>query len=89
MSLMTLVRLFAALFLGWTLVALGIGAMGGGPPSHPAPGPQRVEPSRSTHCRTSLGSERPDLLDRTTGRSTPIHLPRARSMDECQRLTLA
>ena len=76
MSLMTLVRLFAALFLGWTLVALGIGAMGGGSPSHPAP---LAHARRAVACSSvaghRLGSERPDLVDRSTGRSTPIHLP--------------
>ena len=58
MSLMTLVRLFAALLLGWTLVALGIGAIGGGSPPHPSPVSRPVEPLRfGTLPETGLGSE--------------------------------
>jgi hypothetical protein len=76
MSLMTLVRLFAALVLGWTLVALGIGAIGGVPLSHPAPVLQRVEPPlHDALPDLGQGSERHDLVDLATGRSSPLHLP--------------
>jgi hypothetical protein len=76
MSLMTLVRLFAALVLGWTLVALGIGAMGGGPPSPSASVALRVGPTlHDALSDVTPGSERHDLVDLVTGRSTPIPLP--------------
>ena len=76
MSLMTLVRLFAALVLGWTLVALGIGAMGGGSPSHPLSVVSRGEtPSHGALPELAPRSEGHDLVDLSTGRNSPLHLP--------------
>jgi hypothetical protein len=76
MSLMTLVRLFAALFLGWTVVALGIGAMGVGSPAHPSPGPPTVEPARQgVMTEIAFGTERSELFDLATGRILPLRLP--------------
>ncbi len=76
MSLMTLVRLFAVLVLGWTLVALGIGAMGGGSLPHPsAVSPSAEPPHQGCLPSIGLGSNRHNLVNLATGRSKPLHLP--------------
>jgi hypothetical protein len=76
MSLMTLVRLFAVVVLGWTLVALGIGAMGGGSLPHPSPVPPSAEPPRQGSLPSfGLGSNRHNLVDLATGGRKPLHLP--------------
>ncbi|MGP0064406.1 MAG: hypothetical protein ACLQGP_12515 [Isosphaeraceae bacterium] len=76
MSLMTLVRLFAALVLAWTLVALGIGATGSVPVSHrELLSPRAEPPMHGALPDLGPGVNRHDLVDLTTGRSTPLHLP--------------
>jgi hypothetical protein len=76
MSLMNLVRSLAVLVVGWTLVALGIGAMCGGRPPHAMSAPSLAEPS--LHDALPLDSpvsKRYDLVDRSSGHRTPIRLP--------------
>jgi hypothetical protein len=76
MSLMNLVRSLAALVIGWTLVALGIGAMGGGPALHPDPARIPAEPSlHDALPHGSAFSKRYDLIDQSSGQCTPIRLP--------------
>ncbi len=76
MSLMNLVRSLAALVMGWTLVALGIGAMGGGSPAHPKWTSILVEPSRHDALPHDFpNSKRYDLIDQSSGDRTPLRLP--------------
>ncbi len=76
MSLMNLVRSLAALVIGWTLIALGIGTMGGRIPSHPEPAQIPAEPSLHDALPHGFaGSKRYDLIDQSSGQCTPIRLP--------------
>jgi hypothetical protein len=76
MSLMTLVRLAVLLILGWTLTALGIGALSGIVPSGDAPTYYLPQPALheilSAHWP---GTQEHHLVDLATGRSTAVHLP--------------
>ena len=76
MSLMTLVRSFTALVLGWILVALGIGAMGGARNRVEFAAP-RIEWSvrHDILSDTGPGSARNEVVDRVTGKSAPLRLP--------------
>ena len=77
MSLMTLVRLFSALLLAWTVVALGIGTMGGQLPSRPALASFHVESTgHGTLTQRIPGSERSQLVDLVTGRAMPLVVPK-------------
>jgi hypothetical protein len=76
MSLTNLVRLIGALAIGWTLVAIGIGASGAR-----LPGPEAADAyvtvsppvdAMPMHWPSEGGYE---LVDRTTGRTSPIRLP--------------
>ncbi len=76
MSLMNLVRSLAAFVIGWTLVALGIGAMGGGPPSPPDLARIPTEPSlKDALPLGSADSRRHDLIDQSSGQRSPIRPP--------------
>ncbi len=78
MSLMNLVRSIGVLVIVWTLLAIGIGASGvrllAPSPAVPTPiesPPADVLPSRWPDV------ERFALIDRTSGRISPLHLPEA------------
>ncbi len=76
MSLTTLVRSIAALVLGWILVALGIGAMGGVRTRVEIAGPPIELPMRhGLLSDAGPGPGRNELVDRVTGKSTPLRLP--------------
>ena len=76
MSLMIFVRSFAALVLGWILVALGIGAMGGVPTRVEIAAPQVELPVRHDLLSdTGPVPARSELVDRVTGKSAPLRLP--------------
>ena len=79
MNLMNLIRSIGFLSIGWTVVALGMGAMGVWTPS-----PSTVDyfvPKPSLHQVVTIGkpswqgAERVLLLDEVTGKSEPIRLP--------------
>jgi len=79
MTLMTLLRLTGLLALGWTVIALGAGALGVGAhdvPVHtfysPAPSLQDAVAMVQPESPTQLEYR---LLDRTTGRTEPLALP--------------
>jgi hypothetical protein len=76
MSLMTLVRSLVLLAIGWTLTALGIGALSGAVPSGGSP--TYYVPQPALHDVLSArwaGAQEHHLVDLATGRSTAIHLP--------------
>jgi hypothetical protein len=76
MSLMTLVRLIGALALGWTLVALGIGASGTRLPGPvAAETPVRESPPVDAVPTNWATGDGLGLIDRTNGRRLPIRLP--------------
>lgn len=76
MSLITFVRSFAAFVLGWILVALGIGAMGGMRTRVDIAASQIELPVRyDLLCDDRPGSARNELIDRVTGKSAPLRLP--------------
>jgi hypothetical protein len=78
MTLMNLVRSIGVLVIVWTLVAIGIGASG-----VRLPGPSPAVPTAiESPPADILPSRWPDverfaLVDRTSGRISPIHLPEA------------
>jgi hypothetical protein len=77
MSLMTLVRLIGALAVGWTLVAIGIGASGTRLPAPDAAETLVREPPAVDAMPTSWpNGDGLELIDRTNGRRAPIRLPR-------------
>jgi hypothetical protein len=76
MSLMTLVRSLVLLAIGWTLTALGIGALSGAVPSGGSPTYYVPEPAlHDVLSARWAGAQEHHLVDLATGRSTAIHLP--------------
>jgi hypothetical protein len=76
MSLMNLVRSIGALAIAWALVAIGIGASGARLPRPSAAAPPSAESPPVDAVPLSWPSvERYDLVDRTSGRRSPIRLP--------------
>src|SRR5262245_30026059 len=76
MSLMTLVRSLVLLMIGWTLTALGIGALSEAVPSGGSP--TYYVPQPALHDVLSArwaGAQEHHLVDLATGRSTSIRLP--------------
>ena len=76
MSLMSLVRWIGVLVIGWTLVAIGIGATG----SRLSVREATTSPRAETPLVEAMPTNWPaasgyDLVDRTSGRRTPIRLP--------------
>ena len=77
MSLMTLVRLISAIAVGWTLVAIGLGASGTRLPPPAAAEPPRAEAPPVDAMPTGWPKvEGYDLVDRASGRRSPIQLPK-------------
>jgi hypothetical protein len=76
MTLMNLIRSLAAVALGWMLLALGIGAIGGGPPSQSESAPIPAEPSlHDAMPSDSSVSKRYELIDQASGSRTSLRLP--------------
>ncbi len=76
MSLMTLVRMIGALAVGWTLVAIGIGAAGARLDGPETADPLVCEsPAVDAAPATWPGADVPELIDRTNGQRAPIRLP--------------
>jgi hypothetical protein len=76
MSLMNLVRSIGALVVMWTLVAIGIGASGVRLPAPSSAAPTAAEPtSVDAMPATWPRVERYDLIDRTSGRRSPLRVP--------------
>ena len=76
MSLMTLVRSLVLLIMGWTLTALGIGALSRLVPSGAAPTYYLPQPAHHDVVSARWAStQEHHLVDLATGRSTSIHLP--------------
>ncbi len=79
MNLMNLIRSIGFLAIGWTVVALGMGALGVWTPSRSTV--DYFLPEHSLHevitigKPESIGEERVHLVDRVTGKSEPIRLP--------------
>jgi hypothetical protein len=79
MSLMTLVRMIGVLALGWTLVAIGIGASGTRlADSDPVAveTPVRESPQVDAVPTNGLTGTGLELIDRSTGQRAPIRQPR-------------
>jgi hypothetical protein len=76
MSLMTLVRLIGAVVIGWTLVAIGIGASGARLNGREVtPLLPHQSPAVEAMPTSWPSDELYELVDRTTGRRSPIRLP--------------
>jgi hypothetical protein len=76
MTLMTLVRLIGAVVIGWTLVAIGIGASGTRLPRREATSLLPPESPKLDAMPTRWpADDRYELVDRTNGRTSPIRLP--------------
>lgn len=76
MSLMSLIRWIGVLVIGWTFVAIGIGASGTRLPGRDTTGfPPSESPRIEAMPKRWPGREGFDLVDRTSGRKTPIRLP--------------
>jgi hypothetical protein len=76
MNLTNLVRLIGALVVLWTLVAIGIGASGVRLPAPSSAAPPAAEsPSVDAMPATWPRVERYDLIDRISGRKSPLRVP--------------